>query len=266
MRKRGSSYDEEGGPNWLDTYADMVTLLLTFFVLMFAISSVDAQKWEIVVKSFEGKTVETPQQFVVNPRDEDKEDNGILDSEEDSMPIDSPDDIKEFEDLYEYIKLYIEKNNLQNDVEVIKGDGYTFITFRNNIFFDGNSSVLKPEGKKILDILSGAFVNITDQIGKVSFEGHTARSRDAETANDLIKDRQLSSDRAVNVLCYVQAKEIIEGKKLTSTGHGEFMPVVPHDGKEATRIKNRRVEIYIAKSGTEELSLEEIYKQINAKS
>ncbi|MEG1613987.1 MAG: flagellar motor protein MotB, partial [Oscillospiraceae bacterium] len=34
MSRRASSYDEEGGPNWLDTYADMVTLLLTFFVLM----------------------------------------------------------------------------------------------------------------------------------------------------------------------------------------------------------------------------------------
>ncbi|MEG1613986.1 MAG: OmpA family protein, partial [Oscillospiraceae bacterium] len=227
--------------------------------------SVNAEKWQVIVKSFDGETkVETPQQFVVNPGKSDKPGSGILPNGDNAMPITSPDDVQKFDDLYEYLKNYVESNNLQNDVEVMKGEGYAFITFRNNIFFDGDSSTLKPEGKKILDILCQAFVNITDQIGKVSFEGHTARSRDAETANDLIMDRQLSSERAVNALCYVQQKNILDGKRLTSTGHGEFMPVVAHDGSEATRIKNRRVEIYIIKSGEKEISLDEVYQKINA--
>ena len=266
MSRRGKSYDEDGGPNWLDTYADMVTLLLTFFVLMFAISSVDAKKWEIVVRSFEGTSkIETPQQFVVNPNKDNKPGNGILDGEEDAMnSIASPEDVKKFDDLYIYLKNYVESNELQNDVEVVKGDGYTFVTFRNNIFFDGDSSILKPEGRQILDTLCLAFANITDQVGKVSFEGHTAREGSAETANDLIRDRQLSSERAVNTLCYVQRKNILDGKKLTSTGHGEFSPVVPHDGTEGTRVKNRRVEIFISKTGSKELSLDEVYQQINA--
>ncbi len=264
MSKRGSSYDEGEGPNWLDTYADMVTLLLTFFVLMFAISSVDAQKWEIVVRSFEGATeVETPQQFVVNPSKDDKPGDGILEGQDEKLPVTSPEEVTEFDDLYSYLKHYVEENNLQQDVEVIKGEGYTFITFRNNIFFDGDSSVLKPEGKQILDIMCNAFVNITDQVGKVSFEGHTARQGNAETANDLVRDRQLSSERAVNTLCYVQKKNILDGNKLTSTGHGEFSPIVPHDGTEATRVKNRRVEICILKQGSENISLDEIYSQIN---
>ncbi|NCC86328.1 MAG: hypothetical protein EOM05_00470 [Clostridia bacterium] len=265
MSRKSSSYDESGGPNWLDTYADMVTLLLTFFVLLFSMSSISSEKWEMLVKSFEGASeVDPPQHFVVRPKDEDTLGEGILEGQEDSLPITSPEDVKEFDDLYEYFKQFIEQNNLQDDVEIFKGDGYTFITFRNNIFFDGNSSVLKSEGKQIIDILSEAFKNIVHQIGKVSFEGHTARSGSAETANDLIRDRQLSSERAVNVLCYAQGKSVIEGQKLTATGHGEFRPIVPHDGTEATRIKNRRVEIYIVKEGTDDLSLDEVYAQINA--
>jgi len=265
MSRKSSSYDDSGGPNWLDTYADMVTLLLTFFVLLFSMSSVNTEKWEMLVKSFQGASeVTPPKQFVVRPREDDKPGDGILEGQEDTLPVTSPEEVKEFDDLYKYLKNYVEENNLQNDVEVFKGDGYAFVTFRNNIFFDGNSAVLKPEGKKILDILSTAFTNISDQIGKVSFEGHTARSGNAETANDLIRDRQLSSERAVNVLCYVQSRNILDGQKLTSTGHGEFRPIAPHDGTEATRIKNRRVEIYILKQGTEELSLDEVYAKINA--
>ena len=50
MKKRQPA--AEGGANWMDTYGDMVTLLLCFFVLLYSISSVDQQKWEIIVKSF----------------------------------------------------------------------------------------------------------------------------------------------------------------------------------------------------------------------
>ena len=54
------------------------------------------------------------------------------------------------------------------------------------------------------------------------------------------------------------------GQKLTSTGHGEFRPIAAHDGTEATRVKNRRVEIYIMKQGSQEISLDEIYEQIGS--
>ena len=42
----------EGGANWMDTYGDMVTLLLCFFVLLYSMSSIDSDKWELLVKSF----------------------------------------------------------------------------------------------------------------------------------------------------------------------------------------------------------------------
>ena len=47
--------DSGGGGSWLDTYADMVTLLLTFFVLLFSMSTVEQSKWEALVESFTGK-------------------------------------------------------------------------------------------------------------------------------------------------------------------------------------------------------------------
>ena len=50
MKRRKKRADEGG--NWMDTYGDMVTLLLCFFVLLYSISSVDQAKWREVVKSF----------------------------------------------------------------------------------------------------------------------------------------------------------------------------------------------------------------------
>ena len=56
---RRKNQDSGGGEGtWLSTYSDMVTLLLSFFVLLYAISSVDEQKYEKIVKSFNPSIIE----------------------------------------------------------------------------------------------------------------------------------------------------------------------------------------------------------------
>ncbi|MBP8988920.1 MAG: OmpA family protein [Clostridia bacterium] len=52
--KRRSQNEEPGGGSWMDTYGDMVTLLLTFFVLLYSFSTIDAAKWEALVRAFTG--------------------------------------------------------------------------------------------------------------------------------------------------------------------------------------------------------------------
>lgn len=241
----------------------MVTLLLTFFILLFAMSSINENKWKVLVEAFSGGA--PTQDEIDDALSKDREDIGEIitigpDKNSDTIPK-SPEDIKDFNDLYAYLRSYVDENQLQSDIELYKGDGYTFMTFANSIFFDGDSSVLKNEGKEILDVLGEALVGIKDKIGAIQFEGHTARAGDADSQNQSMIDRQLSSDRAVNVLYYMQCKNIILPDKLTSTGHGEFKPIVPHDGTEATRIKNRRVEINICELGAERKTLDEIYKE-----
>lgn len=265
VTRRKKSRDGLSGPNWIDTYADMVTLLLTFFVLLFAMSSVNEEKWKMLVEAFTGPD-EAAQVQIVDTTEEATDSEGMQDPAGSGQSVtevpESPDDIANFEDLYAYLNAYIIENDLESDVQIYDGEGYTFMTFRNNILFDGDSSYLKQEGKVILDVLSDALVNVVDQVGAIRFEGHTARAGTTYSEKQSLFDRQLSSDRAVNVLYYVQCKDVISPEKLTSTGHGEFKPLIPHDGTEATRIVNRRVEIIIVESGTSEQSLDEIYKEI----
>ena len=71
--------------------------------------------------------------------------------------------------------------------------------------------------------------------------------------------------RANNVIIHIQKKNIIEPKKMVAEGYGEHRPIVPHDGTEETRIKNRRGEIYIAKADKSNLTLDKIYEEINRK-
>lgn len=270
--KRRKTDNSGGGPSWLDTYADMITLVLTFFVLLFSMSTMNASKWQKLVMALNENLAKNPpanaQQVTVGSGslsgsiepNAAAQDAGLG---QETKPVDK---VTDFDELYSYLKQYIDKNSLQGNVGIYKGDGYTFLSFQNSIFFDGDSSALRPEGKKILDFLCDAMSGIADQIGEIRFYGHTAKVSPTDTPERQAFDRGLSDDRAKNVLLYVQAKGIIGGAKMVSEGYGEYRPIVPDDGTEATRSKNRRVEIYISKSGGVQDVLEKVYGEIGASS
>ncbi len=251
MGRRKKS-DSGGGANWMDTYGDMITLVLCFFVLLYSMSDINAQKFEILVKTFNPDAATETSQVVISSKAEagDK-------SLEGGAPSDEV--IDDFEEFYYTLSQYIEANNLQNDIEVSKGDGFTFITFRNNIFFDGDSYVLKDEGKATLDVLVGALNGVVDEIKEISVLGHTSQAR-PDIPNEPVSDRFLSSNRATEVLLYLQGKNFIDPTKLVSSGYGQFRPISKFDTAE-DRAKNRRVEILITQTDGVERSLEEYYAE-----
>jgi chemotaxis protein MotB len=258
--------DTEEGANWMDTYGDIVTLLLTFFVLLFSMSSIDQVKWEKLVTALKGQFNANGQTVILTPDASIPEEgnaevppNGAGSEIGENKQIDK---VTNFDELYLYLKQYIEKENLEGDVQLAKGDGYTYVQFKNSIFFDGDSAVLRPDGKKILDVLAGALAGIPDQIKELSVYGHTAQER-ADRPNDVDFDWSLSNDRAKNVVLYLIDKNILTNDKYSSSGYGQNRPIVPHDGTEATRRKNRRVEIRITQSGKPITSIEDIYDQLN---
>lgn len=242
----------EGGASWMDTYGDMVTLLLCFFVLLHSMSSMDAAKWEILVKSFNPKAAEVSQ--IVMNETETEGDTEVSGSAK--KPLDQ---VENFDDLYYALAEYVQENSLSGDVEVSKGDGFTFITFRNDIFFDGDSYVLKDNGKAVLNDLSVALGKTNDSIAEIQVLGHTSQAKPNE-ANEVVSDRFLSSNRATVVLVYLQQKNVVDPEKLVSSGYGQFRPISPFDTTEH-RAKNRRVEILITKSDGVVRSLDEYYKQ-----
>ena len=260
MARRKKS-ESGGGPNWLDTYADMVTLLLTFFVMLFAMSNVDDEKYKALVEAFNELGGVNTTSMQESDQGEEGGDNTSYELQQGAQM--TAEDVTDFEDIYEYLKQYIEDNNLESSVQIDKGKDYAFITFRKSILFSGDSYTLRDEGKQVLDYLCGGLANVADQVQEVRFYGHTAQT-DVNMSPELQAwDRELSSRRADEVLLYVQLKGIFSDPgKLISEGYGEFRPLAAHDGTEATRVVNRRVEIYLSKVGGSNLSLDEIYKDL----
>jgi len=251
MKKRQPAV--EGGSNWMDTYGDMVTLLLCFFVLLYSISSTDQQKWEILVRALNPEAFEVSQIVVDHTTQEGQYDLG-------SEPID--DEITdEFDDLYYTLKKVVEEAGLsQEQVQITKGAGFPFITFREYLFFDGNSSVLREDGKVMLRKFAAAVGKANNSIKELRVLGHTSQG-DPTRPNNPEVDWVLSSERAGRVTAFLQMNSTIEPNKMTSTGYGQFRPIAPFDTTE-NRAKNRRVEIIITKSDAVEQSLDEYYTEV----
>lgn len=244
-RKRddGSSY------NWMDTYGDMVTLLLTFFIMLFSMSSVNEEKWEQLVRAFSRKGEETSQ--VVIAPEGDGEDVGRNQSEfpppggeaeletESNLP-------KNFDELFEYLKTYVEDNNMSASVSVENSEGNVYIRFQDNLFFDPDKYVLKPASKDILGFLGAGLKNLEDQILVINISGHTASVPGIDYYP--VSDWMLSSERASAVAIYLEEETGVDPAILLPIGYGKNHPIADNDTAEG-REQNRRVDMLIVGKG-----------------
>ncbi len=247
MKKRKSG-GGGGGANWMDTYGDLVTLLLCFFVLLYSISTLDQAKWIQVVKSFNPDAKDVSQ-IAEDPNiDANDEVPGGVDADA-------------FDDLFESLKQAVEEANLTSEVELFKGNGYTFITFRDNVFFDGDSSVIKTEGSEILGQFASILSEVSDSVKEIQILGHTTQA-DPNVPNNPENDRVLSAERAARVAAFIQQRTQVPPERIVPLGYGQWRPIAPFDTAE-NRAKNRRVELLITKSDAVEHTLEEYYQEMN---
>lgn len=241
-----------GGANWQDTYGDMVTLLLCFFVLLFAISSVDQVKWENLVRSLNPNAEEVSQvieDLEIEPGNE--EVPGSVQSD------------KAFEEIYDGLVQEMKELGVEDSVQIVQGGDFQFISYRDNVFFDGDSPVLRDEGKKVLDGFARATKPAADAIEAIHIMGHTSQA-DPNKPNDIETDRQLSALRAANVLIYLQPKNLVDPANLVSEGYGQFHPIATFKTR-AGRQKNRRAEILILEKGASQRNLSEYYEEVYGK-
>ena len=278
MKKRNKAPEE--GSSWMDTYGDMVTLLLCFFVLLYSISSVDQVKWENLVKSLNPDAAEEVSQLVTTetrPGDDDVPGTTDLpkDTNRDAIYEDDLNDPQEntgrspeeqealdeqFDSLYEKLQDLKELADDATEVEIAKGDGYTFITFRDKVFFDGDDWVMRDDGKKMIDRFAQIIKPSAKAIEQIQIIGHTSQGR-PDKKNNINTDRELSAMRSAVVTAYLQKKNVIAADRLYSSAFGQHRPIASFDTPE-DRAKNRRVELLITKTGNIENQLDKYYKQV----
>lgn len=255
---RKSHDDGGGGQEWMNTYSDLVTLLMTFFVLLFSMSSVNAEKWEQFVNALKNDPNAATNQVVVNDPNGDPGTGPLQNKGEgDTMSPSEPSEIQDFTDLFEVLQKYVEEQGLESSIELSKsGDNVVYIRFKNNIFFQPDKSDLKPEGREILGYLGECLTYVEEQIRIISINGHTA---DVGNDNYAVSDWMLSSARAGQVADFLDMKMDIDPTKLRPMGYGKNYPVADNSTDEG-RQQNRRVDMTIVKEdGTVDQHLVDLF-------
>lgn len=240
-RRKSSEPQSSGAPAWMATYSDMVTLLLTFFILLFSISNVDAKKFENANNSLQSILGGKSSSGILN------EESAIippLQSGEDHADLSSIDE--KTQKMYDQVKGYVEKQGLENAVSVSANRDGVFVDIKELILFEPGEVLIKPEGKQILDHLEGLFLQFDN---KIVVEGHTDNVPTGTA--EYPTNWELSADRAVNVLRYLSEVKNIPGNRLAAIGYGEFRPIAGND-TSSNRALNRRVNLLIIMDEGEE--------------
>ncbi len=234
MRKRRKE-EKKDSSNWLVTYSDLVTLLLSFFVLLFSFSEIDAQKFRSIMSSFQGGT-------------------GVLEGgttldEENDLEDKSGIDEDELEELRNIIEEYAESIGLADEISLDIEERGLVIRFMDSIFFDPGRAEIKPKSKEILHSVASILKKKEFQDKYIKIEGHTD-TVPIIYSTEYPTNWELSAIRATNVLRYLVEEEKIEGERISSSGYSYYRPIVPND-TDANKAKNRRVDIVILRTSFE---------------
>lgn len=241
MRKR-PKVKKENADRYIITYADLLTLLLAFFVILYALSDPKEEEIEKLGDYFES---------VFNPKTEQIELTNSSEFAERSVrqPL-SENEKNMMQSVKEQSNLRKMKVELDSKIESMKLGEYIKteledeglkITLTNEVLFDSASAKIKNKsGKKLVEEIRKLLINYENPI---SIEGHT----DNVPINNKNYESnwELSTDRALTVLkLLAKDGEVIDPKRLSSTGYGEYSPVESNNSKKG-RKSNRRVEIVI---------------------
>ncbi len=248
---------ESGGSSseWLNTYADMVTLLLTFFILLFSMSSLDASKFNLIVKAF-SQPGDAADVIVIDGATDTEGTRGLTPT----GPEQEVDQV-EMEEVFQKIAEMIEQSEMSESVDVETSEGQLFMRFRDDMMFEPNSAVLRPETTEMFRRIGNDVKTIQNQCEMISIHGHTAAIPD--NPDYPVSDRILSTDRANAVLTVFEDNVGIAPEKLFAVGWGKTRPISPDSNNtEDGRAQNRRVEILISSENLLAEQLDNVYEKL----
>jgi len=224
--------DDGEGKSWLLTYADMVTLLLTFFVMLVAISSMDRKRFDHVMTSIH-TTLGTS--TALGGR------LGRIEVYDTRRRVGAVVSGVANEPLLKDIRQRIKQKNLDAAVEVASQDNKVILRVKGQVLFPSAASDLSPEAGKVLDQVARIINDYPEY--RLDVGGHTD-SRPIRTSK-FDSNWELSALRATAVLRYLVGHGV-NPRQLTATGYADTDPLAPNTSPE-NMAKNRRVEFVLEK-------------------
>jgi chemotaxis protein MotB len=228
---------------WMASYMDMVTVLMCMFLVLFAMSSVDAGKFQKLKDSLaSGFGVVTSQ----------KVDPGTLDNPatakpgEPTLAVQALAELNRLEKLKKAINAAEAKIGLQNDVTYdIDARGLT-VHLASSTYFASNSTQLTDVATRVLTAASGPLRGVSNGI---SIEGHADKT---PAHSPFPTNWELSADRAVAVLRELVEQGHIASQRVGATGYGDARPAASGGAADALA-KNRRVDVVVLSNAPEDV-------------
>jgi chemotaxis protein MotB len=248
-RFRPHRTSEAGLERWLITYADLITLLMIFFVVLYAMSKIDAAKYESLSKALQlefrnGTTFVPKGTGVMGDAIPGEGKDGKYDQEpkpgEDEANRDAAQQEQDLQNLLQVVRQYIGEHHLEQQVRASDTPRGIAITLNDLFLFDLGKADLKPDAFPVLEKLASLFPLLD---AKVSIEGHTDDL--PVQPGSLFQDNWgLSQARSVSVIRYFVNSANLPPDMFISAAYADTRPVAPNDS-EVNRQKNRRVEIVV---------------------
>ena len=269
MAKRKEDTPPAGSPAWMATFSDLMNLLLCFFVMLFAMSSIEEAKLQEFVAAmnntfsvFDGGASAIGDGILIsngvsqlNELDQYINSTGkTADSETDGEDFQdyemSPEAMEEIlqdkmleenEERVEEIEEVLTESDIADEVEVSFTAQYVKLTMNGGLLFDSGSAQLKDDAKLIIDKV-GLILERYGNAGTIEIEGHTDNvpMKSAQYPSN----EELSSARALSVFYYLMDSTTLNPLNLKHAGMGERVPIADNSTPEG-RSRNRRVEILI---------------------
>lgn len=269
MARRKGKKEEHIDETWLIPYADMLTLLLALFIVLFAASTVDNEKFEQLSQTMSevfmgGQSVmdytsavppvnipqEDTQKNIVDidegrDKGENDGDGNEPDSEQDEQELTDleraiQEEMLALEEIQKIIDAYIRDNNLEMSLQTSLTEDGLLITILNNVLFESGSAALQLEARELAAEISELLV--TDPPRHATIGGHTDNVP-INTAQ--FRDNwELGSARAISFKRLLLDNPELEPHRFSANTYGQYRPVATNETAEG-RAQNRRVEVLI---------------------
>lgn len=239
MVRKKKEEAKKGSPAWMTTYSDLMTLILVFFILLFAFSEVDANKFRMIANSFKGVF---DSEAAVIPFNEIPS-SPVKNIEDPADPKEAEEELEkkeQLDDLLKKIKVYLKEHDLEGVITATREERGVVLVLQENVLFDSGKAVIKNEAKPFLEEMAKLIKTLPNRI---EVEGHTDSQRVIQPSQ-YISNWNLSGDRAANVVNYFIEQHLLPGERFKIAGYADIQPVATNATEEG-RKRNRRVVIVI---------------------
>jgi len=237
-RRRRKKCPPEGAPEWMTTYGDMVTLLLTFFVMMYTTATVDGAKIQLILAAFNGLGLRSGGTTL-------QATGQLADMGNTVMSLPSTQKGRALDEARKKAVSMFQPEIKTKKVQVKEDERGLVISLAADAFFEPASAEVRiEESRDVLERVSNLLISMEDY--KFRIEGHTD-STPTDPQGQWRTNWELSTARATNVLHYLVDFGVSE-ENFQVAGFADTVPIASEETEEG-RSYNRRVDIIVLSEG-----------------